>query len=237
MNCDEAKNTMTIRFFGELNPDERIALESHLRDCPDCARIAETLKRRNAELRLADAPPQPDWEKSWEVIAGRSFDRLRPGRLFGFPAKWVPIAASLLAVFILGAIVGRKLLFPPAPPLLSSRPAAGEISSLGGYLDTAEAVVIDFLNRGASAKSREVAGLEQTIYKSMLAETRLLQSLAEKSEDVVLKGFLDEMESLLLSLSNLKPGDRDSADLLDRTIRGRGIRAKLRELSNAKATL
>jgi hypothetical protein len=51
------------------------------------------------------------------------------------------------------------------------------------------------------------------------------------------KAFLDEMESILLSLSNLAPGDRESADLLDRTIRGRGIRSKLRELSGVKTVI
>jgi hypothetical protein len=71
----------------------------------------------------------------------------------------------------------------------------------------------------------------------MLAETRLLQGLAATSRDDSLRGFLDEMESILLSLSNLDPGDRESADLLDRTIRGRAIRSKLRELSNMKAVI
>ena len=71
----------------------------------------------------------------------------------------------------------------------------------------------------------------------MLAETRLLQSLAETSRDISLKGFLEEMESILLSLANLKPGDRDSADLLDRTIRDRRIRSKLRELSGVNAVI
>jgi hypothetical protein len=71
----------------------------------------------------------------------------------------------------------------------------------------------------------------------MLAETRLLQGLAATSRDDSLKGFLDEMESILLSLSNLHPGDRASADLLDRTIRGRGIRSTLRELSSTKTAI
>lgn len=97
--------------------------------------------------------------------------------------------------------------------------------------------MIDFLNRGEGEKSREAADLERKIYRSMLAETRLLQSLAEPSRDVSLKAFLDEMESILLSLSNLDSGDRESADLLDRTIRGRGIRSKLRELSGVKTVI
>jgi len=237
MNCDEAKNIMTVRFFGELGPDERAALEEHLRVCPDCARISEISETRREAFDLPDGPP-PDWERSWEVIAGRALDRRRDARFFGFPWKWAPVAASLLAVFILGTIFGRRIFVPSPGAVLSSMPpAAADLSSLGGYIDTAEAVVIDFLNRGEREETPEVVELERKIYRSMLAETRLLQGLAATSRDDSLKGFLDEMESILLSLSNLHPGDRESADLLDRTIRGRAIRSTLRELSSTKIAI
>jgi len=238
MNCDEAKNIMTVRFFGELNPDERAGLEDHLRACPECARISEFSKGPRAAFGRPDGPPRPDWEKSWEVIAGRALDRPQAAGLFGLPGKWVPVAASLLAVFILGYFAGRRLFItPPGPALSPVEPAADTLSALGGYVDTAEAVMIDFLNRGEGKKSRQVVELERKIYRSMLAETRLLQSLAETSRDDSVMAFLDEMESILLSLSNLDPGDRESADLLDRTIRGRGIRSKLRQLSGVKTVI
>ncbi len=238
MNCDEAKNIMTVRFFGELSPAERAALEEHLRDCPGCARISEVTEGRRETRDLPDGAPQPDWERSWEVIAGRAFRRPRAAGLFGLPGRWVAAGAALLAVFILGYLAGRRPSVPSTGPVLSSgaKTAAG-LSSLGGYIDTAEAVMIDFLNRGEGERSREAADLERKIYRSMLAETRLLQSLAEPSPDASLKAFLDEMESILLSLSNLDPGDRESADLLDRAIRGRGIRSKLRELSGVKTVI
>lgn len=238
MNCDEAKNIMTVRFFGELGPDERTALEEHLRDCPECARISEICETRREAFDLPDGLPQPDWERSWEVIAGRALDRRRDARFFGFPWKWAPVAASLLAVFILGYVFGRRIFVPSPGAVLSSRaPAAADLSSLGGYIDTAEVVVIDFLNRGEREETPEVVELERKIYRSMLAETRLLQDLAATSRDDSLKGFLDEMESILLSLSNLHPGDRESADLLDRTIRGRAIRSTLRGLSSTKTAI
>ena len=237
MNCDEAKNLMTVRFFGELSPAELAALEEHLRDCPDRARISEISEIRREAFDLPDGPP-PDWERSWEVIAGRALDRRRDTRFLGLPWKWAPVAASLLAVFILGYIFGRRIFVPsPGADLSSGAPAAADLSSLGGYIDTAEAVMIDFLNRGEREKSREVVDLERKIYRSMLAETRLLRSLAETSPDDSVKVFLDEMETILLSLSNLEPGDRASADLLDRTIRGRGIRSTLRELSSTKTAI
>jgi len=97
--------------------------------------------------------------------------------------------------------------------------------------------LIDFLNRGKTEQPQEIADLERRIVRSMLAETRLLQALAASSKNDELGAFLEEMESILLSLANLKPGDWDSADELDRTIRERQIRSKLRDLSSAELTL
>ena len=150
MNCDEAKNIMTVRLFAELSPDERAALEEHLRHCPDCARISKVSESRREAFDLPDGPPWPDWEKSWGVISGRALDRPRAAGLFGLPRKWVPAAASLLAVFILGYIAGRRLFVSPSGPAFSSgAPAAAELSSIRRYVETVEPVLIDFLNRGA----------------------------------------------------------------------------------------
>jgi hypothetical protein len=85
--------------------------------------------------------------------------------------------------------------------------------------------------------SQQFADLERKIIQSMLAETRLLQALASSSRDPELAAFLEEMETILLSLANLKPDDRDSADELGRVIRERRIRSKLRDLSSANQTL
>jgi hypothetical protein len=238
MNCDEAKNNMTIRFFGELDPDERAALEEHLRICPDCARISEVSEGRREGFEFPDKTPLPDWGRSWEIIAGRALDRPRPVRLFGLPRIWITAAASLLVVLFLGYFGGRRLLVSLSGPAFpSGAPAAAGTPSLGRYADSAEAVLIDFLNRGAAGESRDVVAFERKITRSMLAETRLLQSLARPSRDGAMKEFLEEMESLFLSLSNLDPADRDSADLLERTIRGREIRSKLRGLSGANTVI
>ena len=238
MNCEEAKNLITIEVFGDLDPVERAALEEHLRRCPDCARIFEKSAVGQEPFDIPDNIPTPDWEKSWEFISSQALDQPRGFRIIGVPGKWAFAAASLLAVFILGFILGRRFLQRPADrPILTAAGQSEPALPFKVYAESLEPVLTDFLNRGEGERPREIVELEQKIIRSMLAETRLLQDLAEQSQDVSLQGFLEEMEFLLVSIGNLKPGDRDSADLLGRTIRDRQIRLKLRELSGVKTAI
>jgi hypothetical protein len=237
MNCEEAKNMMTIGVFGTLAAEEKANLDEHLRNCPSCARLFEKSKASWTSFEVPDDHPQPDWEKSWDVIAARALGRPKNWRLFGLPGRWAVAAASLLVVFALGYFAGRRYLRPSAGPAASLLAAAAEPSPLFRYAESLEPVLIDFLNRGKTERPKEFVDLERKIIQSMLAETRLLQALAASSQNEELGAFLEEMESILLSLANLKPGDRDSADELDRTIRERRIRSKLRELSSVDLTL
>jgi anti-sigma factor RsiW len=236
MNCEEAKNMMTVGVFGTLSAGEKAILDDHLKNCPACARIFEKTKASRASFDAPDEIPMPDWEKSWDVIAARALSRPKTWRLFGIPGRWAVAAASLLVVFALGYFAGRRYLKPPVGPSASLLAAAAEASPLLRYAESLEPVLIDFLNRGETERRQEIADIERKIVQSMLAETRLLQALAASSRNTELGAFLEEMEAILLSLTNLKPGDRDSADELDRTIRERGIRTKLRDFSSADLT-
>lgn len=238
MNCEEAKNLIAIGVFGDPDPADRAALEEHLRGCPACSRIFETVADVRPSFEASQDPPAPDWEKSWEVIASRAFGRRRGFRVFGFPVTWAVAAASLALIFVLGFLAGRRFVSPPSgSPGLSRARIPDADSPLQRYAESLEPVLIDFLNRGETERPKEAFELERRILQSMLAETRLWRGLAEKAGEANLMEFLDELESLLISLANLKPGDRDSADLLDRMIRERQIRSKLRKLGGQKATI
>lgn len=238
MNCEAARNLITIEVFGNPDPAERAALEEHLRRCPDCAKAFERLPVGRHPFDVPDDIPSPDWEKSWEAISSQALGRPRGFRLLPGPGRWAFAAASLLAVFILGFVLGRRFLQQPYDrPFLAEAGRSGPVLPFKVYAESLEPVLTDFLNRGETERPREIVELERKVIRSMLAETRLLQGLAERSQDVSFRGFLEEMEFLLVSMDNLKPGDRDSADLLSRTIRDRQIRLKLLELSGVKTAL
>jgi len=237
MNCEEAKNMMTVGVFGTLAAEDKANLDEHLRNCPACARLFEKSQASRASFEVPDDPPHPDWEKSWDTIAARVLGRPKTRRLFGLPWRWAAAAASLLVVFALGYFAGRRYLQPSAKPAASLLAAAAEPSPLVRYAESLEPVLIDFLNRGEGERPKEYADLEGKIIRTMLAETRLLQALAESSRNAEAGAFLEEMESILVSLANLEPGDRSSASELDRTIRERRIRSRLHDLSSGDLAL
>jgi len=237
MNCDEAKNIITIGAFGEPDPAEAADLAEHLRRCPSCARAWE---RTSVLRRSAEAPadfPKPDWNRSWDVISRRAFGRREKLRIFGLSGTWIFASAAILAVFILGFIAGRRFLKPGPEAVFSRSSVPVEATPFQAYADALEPILIDFLNRSAVPLPEETAGLRKRILRSMIEETRLLKDLAEKSGDAEWGGFLDELDNVLVSLSNLNPGDRESVDRLKQIIRNRGVRSKLRELSGAKISL
>ena len=180
----------------------------------------------------------PDWEKSWEIISRRALPNRRPRfRAFGRPWAWAYAAAAFLAVFILGYYAGRRIL-PPVPE--TALPSASFFEPDGfwpAFADSLEPVLTDFLNRGDAPLPSEIRELREKSIRTLIADTRLLKKQAGQSGDEEMWRFLDELENVLVSLSNLKPGDRESADLLDRMIRERQMRSKLRELSGVKITL
>jgi hypothetical protein len=62
MNCDSAKNVLTLYLYGELDFNEEEALEQHLESCTDCK---ATLER---ERVMHHAMDQQDWQPSAEFL-------------------------------------------------------------------------------------------------------------------------------------------------------------------------
>jgi len=238
MTCDEAKNLITVGVLEDLDPSDDAALRDHLGGCPSCARAYERSAEIRESARIAEEPRMPDWEKSWKVIADRALPAPRKEfRLFRRPWAWAAAAAALLAVFVLGWFAGRRLLQPAPETSFMTVAAAASTSPLPDFADSLEPVLVDFLNRGNTPLPPEIRELREKSIRSLVSEARRLKKQAEESMDDSLWGFLDELENILFSLANLKPGDRESADLLDRMIRERQMRSKLRELSGVKTTL
>ncbi len=92
--CERAFDLLSARIDGEIKPMERVWLENHLRECPECRRYEEFLVLVNKQL----AVPPSRWQKS-----GKQVLRLPDGRLFG--GFVLPAICLVLGIF-LGAMWG-----------------------------------------------------------------------------------------------------------------------------------
>jgi len=235
MNCDEAKDFMTVGVFGRLSPEQRKRLLEHVRDCPECRLRFERMTALMDRLSDSNDIPLPDPERSWAVIA----DRVLPGRSSRAVSpmrRWAPAAAALLAVFVLGYFAGRRFL-APSPSSSDQLHTPAEDRSFSTYADSLRPVLIDFLNRDGRESPENIQRLKSGIIRDMLNRTRLLRGIAARGEDPALQDLLMDLEFFLTALDNLRPEDRETARHLAGLIRDREIPLRLRELIVTRPTL
>lgn len=223
MNCQKAKDLITIAIYGKLTPEQRRELDVHIKGCPECARLAEKSAPFLDQRREEEAPP-PDLDKSWKTISAETLDCRRPLAIKPV-RKWALAAASLLVVFILGYFAGKMVL--SGGKEIPSGSAA--IPSLTAYADNLRPVLINFVNSREEAPP-EIRKLESRIISDMLQQTRMLKDLAARTGDRERLELLQDLEFILISMDNLQPDDRESARHLARMIRDKDISLKLREL-------
>jgi Ca-activated chloride channel family protein len=130
MNCEECKNAIVVRTYGELTREEEEALERHVGECPSCARAhARTQSIRNV-FHVGDDIPLPDWEASWRVIRESSGRKRWDLRWFLPRGRLAWAVASAVFVFVIGGITLGPSLFTQqdatrlAPAGVSTTPTA-----------------------------------------------------------------------------------------------------------------
>lgn len=238
MNCDEFKNATIIGICGKLTADELDAMRSHALECPRCASVYERTRELHGAFAVRDDIPLPDREASWHVIRDRALKNkwrlpaLLPARRFAMAA------ATVAVVFALGILVGRSVFSPGSgrtPPGVDRR--YDSVYSVAGYAETVELLLIDFMNRGGQPTSDEMADLTGRVVADMLAQTRLLKRAAVREGDGSLYVLLDDIELVLISISNLGRQNGDVAAQLDHSIRGKLLLTRLRQLLAENATI
>lgn len=128
MRCDDLRDELIAYVDGELPEDTTAACEAHLAQCEACAdRVAARLAERDRwRTALRDDAPA---DLRREILAGRPprrtirFERKHTGRKSMWPV-WA--AAAVLAVIVLGQVVGRLDVDDDAErgPEIFSRPGA-----------------------------------------------------------------------------------------------------------------
>lgn len=233
MKCQKAKNLIAIGIYGRLTAGQKQELEFHLKECPECMRLYEKSAPLMDFHRSGRKIPSPDLAKSWEVISEQVLNRRRFPRII--PAqKWVLVASSLLIVFILGYFAGKEVLKTEQKgfPLESMTPL-----SLTSYADYLKPVLVNFINQDKKEIPDKIRRLEKEIIRDMLLQTRLLKELASHNGNTERLELLQDMEFILVSMSNLESGDQEVARHLARIIQEKNISLRLKELITVKSSI
>ncbi len=220
MNCKKYQNLITLYTQDELSPDEKRLLEEHLKKCPTCSQV---LKRERIITKSIDKDslylPAPDWEASWRVISTQpQKDKKRWKRL-------VIQAAAVAAVFIIGSLIGRHVLFP-----VKQTEEITAFSPLERYISQVRPALTVFMNTSSDQTTEYEMEMEKKIIKEILIDTRFLKQGVYEQENPYLQKLFDELEIILLEISNLKYGDEQSKKMILEMIKKKGMSFKLKAL-------
>ena len=238
MNCEECKNLITINVFGKLTPSEKTRLEEHLRECPDCSRIHAKSAQLSSFFEDKEDISLPNKEKSWQVIRSKALSRNRRWKGFIPYKKWALVSTAISVVFVLGFLAGKLFFFQPSAP---SQPGSLASQSYGmpveQYAENLELILVSFMNRTDARKQDQISDLEKKVIEDMLLQTRLLKYLVAERGDSHLQRFLEDLELILVGISNLRPQDQDSAAQLSRLIRENELKFKVKTLLTSETTI
>src|SRR6266446_3015188 len=71
MDCEQAVALLSARLDHEIQPDNRVPLELHLRDCPACRATADAFGLQHQELRGAFEPRRQAAAATAEKVAAQ----------------------------------------------------------------------------------------------------------------------------------------------------------------------
>ena len=130
MDCEQAVALLSARLDHEIQPDDRVALDLHLRDCSACRTTADAIGLQHQELRGAFEPRRQAAAATAEKVNAQLPAPAQPKAKAATPrGRAVRAALVLAAVAAAAAIVllSRRWTEPPSRPTASDllKPLAG----------------------------------------------------------------------------------------------------------------
>lgn len=226
--CQNFNQELVAFLYGELGPEDKKRVESHLERCTLCQqelKQLEQIKKESESFKkeIAEAMSTVDWEALPIEMAGRIFNQdtirsHRGHRLFGFlfPVRWKPLYAGLLAGFFIGSLATYFLLQSPqsrgtqrADLVFTSdffEKAELELARRETleYLEKSQYLLLDFMQSSSGGMTdlwKDETGLEKA--RELLSKKKFINSQLDKFRLAKAKEICDQIEFLFYELTQL----------------------------------
>jgi len=229
MKCKNFKEKIILLLYNELGDQERMELEEHIKECPECAvDFAYTKKVFQALAETRDETmPEANWEKSWQRIDSHTQQKLQPKKKFFLFHRWAYATAAVLFIFIAGLIIGRFWLTSAEGPTIGPKVSQAYVEqSLQKYLEDIGPVLVEYANYSPAEKSEATIVMDKRVARSLLLQNLLLRNIIAKTHPSLLP-FLDDVDLVLKEISNLNSDDTRTPSLIKDLIHDRDILFKM----------
>jgi hypothetical protein len=224
-NCQYFKELMVDALYEELSQSDKKSFQSHLKACSSCAVEYEGMA---AVLDVMDQRQQPEMSESyWETYLSQLREKMAgevktPGQRllssewlkrwqdrFHFDLRWILYPAAAMLLVALGIGIGRYLYLPSGKSVMKQ---IGEVISVAQvspvvseHFENLRPILIDYANYTGKEDvggTEEMVQVEKTTLKKLVLQNYLLKQMVTRSNDAALKQLLEELELVLLELSN-----------------------------------
>lgn len=223
------EDDLILLHYGET---EDAAFVPHLAGCERCRGAYDELQRVFAAVDTAPVPERSAAYPAevWQRVQARLDRPLPVERGFDwrswFTVPRLSLAASVAVLVLIAFVAGRQTA-PPAEPLSEQVRERVLLVAVGDHLERSQRLLIELSN----TKGGPVIdfGEQQAAADELVRDNRLYRQSAARSGDETVTGLLEELERLLLDISN-SPTQLAGTELIElrRRIEQRGILLKIR---------
>jgi len=232
MECKKIAKLMVLSIYDELTASEISVLDNHLHNCSFCSAEFTRLKQQHLKLKnMAGEVPEFDWEKSWRAIKDPVLKAAKKDqRRFLFPARTWKIV-SVCAVFVLGVLLGRLLIFTPSGSF-SIGPAHETlpVPVLTGYFEDIRTALIEYNNLRVEQSNDQILAFEKERLKNLLFQNRMIKTRLQDTEFAFLLPLLYDLELVLFEAANLSQQDPEYLVFIQGLINEKEIFFRLRHI-------
>jgi Putative zinc-finger len=250
--CAKSRRLMAEALYDDLSPKDRAAFEAHLARCGACASefAAMTDTRRILDTRERRDPGPAFWEGYWDRLAKRLDAepaprpvRRRAFRSFALFPAWAFRAAAAAALLLVGILIGRILLRPPAPrfvrttpPAVVPAPGAGVLQAstpvlrARDYFERSKLILLGLVNYDPGASDTYGLDLprQKRLSRELVNEAGSLKSDLKAPAEKRLRELVADLETILVQIANLESAnDLDAVELVKNGVEEKGIFLKI----------
>jgi hypothetical protein len=252
--CAKCRGLMAEALYDDLTQKDKAAFEANLKVCPACAAEYEAMTetRRIFDTRERRDPGPGFWDGYWDKLEKRlelepaptpRSVRGRARRPFTLLPAWGLQFAAAAGLLVVGILIGRTLLRPPAPrvaratsPATAPAPGAGveqasaPVLRARDYFERSKLILLGIANYDPGTS--DVYGLDmprqKRLSRELVNEAGSLKSDLKAPAEKRLRELVADLETILVQIANLESAnDLDSVELVKRGVEEKGIFLKI----------